>query len=359
MAASVRLRWGLAGVLALLLAGCSALGYYGQAVVGHLDLLGRRQDIASLISDPSTPDPLRTRLELVLEIRDFASTELALPDNRSYRSYAELKREALVWSVVATPAYSLEPRQWCYPVVGCASYRGYFSASAAKDHAAGLEAQGLDVAVEPVPAYSSLGWFADPLPSTVIDWPESELARLIFHELAHQELYVSGDSAFNEAFATALQRVGLERWLRHRGESRERDRWERLQQREEAFVDLLLATRQRLQLLYRLPLGESIMAARKAGEFTRLRREYEALKRSWGGNSDFDRWFQRGPVNNARLASVATYRELLPGFLALLEEQGGDLTAFYAACRSLGASSPEQRRQRLLAGAHAGLRSAK
>lgn len=354
-----RLLAGLVG--ALLVSGCSTLDYYGQAVVGHLDLLGRRQDIQDLISDASTPATLQSRLRLVLEVREFATRELALPDNRSYRSYAGVQRQALVWSVVATPAYSLEPREWCYPIVGCASYRGYFSSSAAMEYAEGLRAEGLDVAVEPVPAYSSLGWFADPLPSTVIDWPEPELAGLIFHELAHQQLYQAGDSAFNEAFATAVERVGVERWLRSRGRGRELARWQGLQRREEAFVDLLLETRQRLKLLYRLPLEPPALEARKEAEFARLRREYVTLKEEWGGAGDFDPWFERGPLNNARLASVATYRELLPGFLALVDRNGGDLPAFYDACRSLAADPPEQRRESLLAltGPQAALRRVK
>jgi predicted aminopeptidase len=329
-------------------------------VTGHLDLLGRRQDIQELISAPETPASLRARLERVLEIRGFATDRLALPDNQSYRSYTDLGREAVVWSVVATPAYSLEPRQWCYPVIGCASYRGYFSPATAERYAAGLAAEGLDVAVEPVPAYSTLGWFADPLPSTVIDWPESKLAALIFHELAHQELYVAGDSAFNEAFASAVERVGVERWIRHRGAGREVADWQRLQRREQEFVSLLLEIRQRLQLLYRLPLADDEMAVRKAAELARLRRGYGTLKRSWDGDAHFDGWFRRGPVNNARLASVATYRELLPGFLALLAAQGGHLPAFYVACRALAAKPPAQRREHLMAAAaQAGLRSEK
>ena len=351
----------VAVLVAVLVSGCGSLGYYGQAIVGQLDLLGRRQDIQALVSDPSTPEPLRAKLELVLEMRDFASRDLALPENRSYRSYAGVQREALVWSVVATPAYSLEPRQWCYPIVGCASYRGYFSSSAAEEYAEALKAEGLDVVVDPVPAYSSLGWFADPIPSTVIDWREAELAGLIFHELAHQQLYQAGDSAFNEAFATAVERVGVERWLRARGQEHRLDHWYEQQQREEAFVDLLLETRQRLQLLYRLPLEPPVLAARKAAEFARLRQKYLGLKQAWGGNRDFDGWFERGPLNNARLASVATYRELLPGFLALLDREAGDLPAFYESCRSLAADSPDQRRATLLAlgGAQAALRNVK
>jgi predicted aminopeptidase len=345
----------------LLLSGCTTLGYYAQAVVGHLDLLGRRQDMQALIADAATPARLRVKLELALQMRDFASRELGLPDNGSYRSYAGLERQALVWSVVATPAFSLEPRQWCYPIIGCASYRGYFSSSAAAEYAQALEADGFDVAVEPVPAYSSLGWFADPLPSTVIDWPETELAGLIFHELAHQQLYVADDSAFNEAFATSVERVGVQRWLRYRADDRQAERWAALQQRKESFVALLLQTRRRLQLLYRLPLEQPDMATRKAAEFARLTREYRVLKQGWGREADFDAWFERGSLNNARLASVATYRELLPGFLALLEGAGDDLPGFYAACRSLAAAPLQQRHEvlRALAGPQAGLRRVK
>ena len=330
------------------LPGCATLGYYAQSIHGQLDLLGRRQPMEQLIADAATPDKLRKRLRLVLEMRDFASRALGLPENGSYRSYADLGRSAMVWSVVATPEFSMRPRQWCYPVVGCAAYRGYFSNDRAETFAAGLAHQRLDVVVEPVPAYSTLGWFDDPLPSTVINWPEPSLAGLIFHELAHQRLYFPGDSNFNEAFASAVEQVGVERWMAARKDGAGLARWRENQAREEAFVRLLLAARERLIDLYARPLPAAGMRVAKAAEFGRLRDEYARLKEGWGGYSGYDRWFDR-PLNNARLASVATYRRLLPGLLALLERGGGDLAAFYRACERMEGLSPEARAARLAA----------
>lgn len=339
--------------LGLLLAGCANLGYYGQAVQGHLDLVARSRDIQTLIADPGTPAELRQRLELVLELRAFASRELGLPDNASYRRYADVGRPAVVWSLVAAPEFSIQPHQWCYPVIGCASYRGYYRRRAASRVGAELAAEGLDVAVEPVPAYSTLGWFDDPLPSTVIDWSEPDLAGLVFHELAHQQLYFPGDSAFNEAFASLVEQVGVERWLASRGHAQTMAEWRLTRERRSAFVELLLASRGRLQNLYALDLAPEPMRARKAAEFARLRREYRALRRSWGSYGGGDAWFARAPLNNARLASVATYHALIPALAALLAEEGGDLSAFYRACAELQQLDPAQRRRALGVGADA------
>lgn len=340
-------------LLWLLLPGCANLGYYGQAVQGHLDLLARRQDIETLIADPATSTARRGRLELVLELRAFASRELGLPDNASYRSYVELERPAVVWSLVAAPEFSLQPHQWCYPVIGCASYRGYYRRSAAEQAGAALAAEGLDVTLEPVSAYSTLGWFDDPLPSTVIDWPEPELAGLLFHELAHQRLYFPGDSGFNEAFASLVEQVGVERWLAARGGPQALVRQRLMRERRAAFVELLLASRGRLQALYAGDLAPEPMRARKAAEFARLRREYRALRRDWGGYAGFDPWFARAPLNNARLASMATYQALIPALEALLADRGGDLEAFYQACGELEQLDPAQRRRALGAGSPA------
>lgn len=336
-------------LLLLLLGGCSTLGYYAQSIHGQLDLLGRRQSIERLIEDPDTQDALRERLRLVLELRDFASRELGLPDNGSYRSYADLKRSAMVWSVVATPEFSMQPKQWCYLVVGCASYRGYFKKPAADEFAEGLKAQGLDVVVESIPAYSTLGWFDDPLPSTVINWPEPRLAGLIFHELAHQRLYFPGDSRFNEAFASVVAEVGVERWLRARYDQEAVSEWHQSLQRQQAFIDLLLKTRERLIALYAGKLSTDEMRQAKAREFERLREDYAGLKESWGGYQGYDEWFNRG-LNNAHLASVATYQELMPALQVLLMRERGDLAAFYRVCESLEKLSPEERVRRISPG---------
>jgi len=321
-------------LLGALLAGCESVGYYGQAAQGHLSLMAARQPVAGLLAEPAAVP--RQRLALLLEIRDFASGALALPDNGSYRSVVPAPGEAVIWSVVATPPYSLEPRTWCFPVAGCTSYRGYFDRGAADAYAEGLAAEGLDVAVDPVPTYSTLGWFDDPMPDHALRWPDYELANLVFHELAHQRLYVADDSAFNEAFATAVAEAGVERWIAQRGDPALREQWQMARARKAAFIDLLLTTRTDLIALYEADLPEAEMRAGKARAFDSLRARYAALKASWNGADGFDRWMAR-PLNNARLAAVATYRESLPAFERLLQCEGGDLPAFYEAAERLAA----------------------
>ena len=330
----------------LLLCGCSTVDYYSQTVAGHLQLMGQREPIDQLIEDGSTAEPLRRKLESIREIRDFASRELGLPDNESYRSYAAIDREAVVWAVVATEEFSVDPLHWCYPIIGCASYRGYFSQRKADYGAHRLVEDGMDVAVLPVPAYSTLGWFDDPIPSSVIQWPEPRLAGLVFHELAHQRLYVAGDTAFNEAFATTVQQTGVRRWLKHKGDAAALDRWRLQQQREQAFVALLLDARQRLAQLYGHLPAEQEARLLKTAEFERLKADYQLLKRRWGGYGGYDGWFQQLP-NNAHLASVATYQQWVPACLLLLQRVGGDMQAFYLACERLGELTPQQRRQRM------------
>ncbi|HXK57853.1 MAG TPA: aminopeptidase, partial [Gammaproteobacteria bacterium] len=227
-----------------MLTGCASLSYYSQAISGHFSLMANRQPIRQVLEDKEVDEALKSRLLLVQSIRDFASTSLKLPDNGSYRSFVPMSGEAVVWSLVATGAFSIEPRQWCYPIIGCASYRGYFDLEVARRQLASLEAEGLDVALEPVPAYSTLGWFDDPLPGTVVNWNDWQLAGLIFHELAHQRLYVAGDSAFNEAFANQVQRAGVATWLDATSSAHIRNAWRLSLQRESAFVHLLLDTRE-------------------------------------------------------------------------------------------------------------------
>jgi predicted aminopeptidase len=323
-----------------LLAGCESVAYYGQAAHGHLSLMASRQPVAGLLAEPAVPS--RQRLAVLLEIRDFASETLALPDNGSYRSVVPAPGEAVIWSVVATPPYSLEPRTWCFPVAGCTSYRGYFDRAAADAFAARLAAEGLDVAVDPVPTYSTLGWFDDPMPDNALGWPDYELANLVFHELAHQRLYVEDDSAFNEAFATAVAEAGVERWIARRGDAALHAQWQAARARKAAFVDLLLTVRAELIALYGEGLPETEMLAAKARAFESLRARYAALMASWEGAEGFDRWMAR-PLNNARLAAVATYRESLPAFERLLACAAGDLPAFYQAAERLAALPKPER----------------
>lgn len=330
----------------LLLSGCGTVGYYYQSIHGHFSLLHKSRPIEQLLQDADTDAGLRQKLKLVLEVREFASTQLLLPVNDSYHSFAALDRKAVVWNVVATPEFSVTPKQWCYPVVGCASYRGYFNREQAQQYGEGLRRDGLDVAVEPSAAYSTLGWFDDPLPSTVINWPESQLVGLIFHELAHQQLYVADDSAFNEAFASAVEQIGVERWFRARKDAAGLSQWRQRKGRKQEFYQLLLNSRGRLQQLYARSLQPVEMRRHKADEFVALRSEYIRLKQQWDGYSGYDHWFRR-ELNNARLASVATYAQWVPAFLVLLEKSGGDLGRFYQASKELAEIPLKQRRSRL------------
>jgi predicted aminopeptidase len=314
---------------AFLLAGCETLAYYGQAAVGQLSLISRAQPVELLLADPAADRTLKERLALASEMRDFATRELHLPDNGSYRSYAELGRPYALWNVVAAPEFSLAPLQSCFPVAGCVSYRGYYDRAAAARYASGLRAAGNDVVVFGVPAYSTLGWFDDPLLSTFIDYPEGELARLIFHELAHQLVYVKDDSTFNESFAVAVEREGLRRWLARQGRAAP-------PARKDEFVALIEETRKKLEALYRARLAPEAMREKKHAALEGLRPWLAVLKGLEGQEP-----------NNALLAAYATYTELVPAFEKLLAQAGGDLPAFYARVEALAALDPAQRKSAL------------
>lgn len=320
------MRNAIVALCALLLAGCETLSYYAQAVGGHLEIMAAAQPVERLLADPETPSDLRRRLELTRRIRDFASQELKLPENGSYRSYAALPRPFVVWNVVAAPAFSLEPMKSCFPVAGCVSYRGFFAREDAEAHARELGAEGHDVYVYGVPAYSTLGRFDDPLLSTFIQYSEGELARLVFHELAHQVAYAKDDSTFNESFAVAVERVGLRRWLA--GREADLKALAALEQRTAAFTARLEEARARLRALYRTRLAPGEMRRRKAAEMALLKPEL----------ARFPRLAAIEP-NNAFLAARATYTQLVPQFEKLLAEEGGDLARFYARVKELAANS--------------------
>ncbi len=341
-----RFRGGLipAGLVLTLLAlgGCSTAGYYAQTIRGHLAIMGAREDIGALIADPGTPADLRQRLEFAASIRTYASAELALPDNGSYRSYVALDRRYVLWNVVATPALSLEPKTWCFPVAGCVAYRGYFAEADAIAFAAGLRAEGLDVAIAGAGAYSTLGWFNDPLPSTILGGPSYGVARTIFHELAHQRVYVAGDSAFNEAYAVAVERAGVRRWLDDEGTPELRAAYERDEARYDGFLALVLSARGDLDALYRSAASEEAKLAGKARIVADLRRDYPGLKASWDGFAGYDGWFAQN-LNNAHLALIATYNSLVPAFERMLAAEGGDMAAFHGAVATLAALPKPER----------------
>ena len=350
---------GLIGTIALaagavcLGSGCSTLGYYAQAVNGHLDLLQRARPVADVAADAQAPQALRERLALSQRMRDFAVAELKLPDNNSYRRFADLNRSAAVWNVVATPELSLTLKTWCFPVLGCVGYRGYYRQGSADELAQSLRGQGLEARVYAVPAYSTLGYSnwvgGDPLLNTFINWPDIELAHLIFHELSHQVLYAVDDTTFNESFATAVERIGGRRWLKQQaaGEQTLRD-LHLHQERQRDFRELTQRYRGELQALYTGPDSDATKRQRKADLMARMRAEHAALKAGrWGGYAGYDAWFAN--ANNAYFAVLAAYTELVPQFESLFERMGGDFPRFYAEVRRIAALPKDQRRAALLA----------
>ena len=348
-----RARWAagmalLVGTL-LLAGGCSSVGYYAQSVGGHLELMRRAKPVPDWLADPATPEVLRQRLKLSQQLREFAVTELKLPDNASYHRYADLGRDSVVWNVVATPELSLTLHTWCVPVMGCVGYRGFFAQADAQALATQLRGQGLEVNVYGVPAYSTLGWTnwlgGDPLLNTFIRWPEPDLARLIFHELAHQVAYAADDTQFNESYATAVERLGSARWAAASGHAPEDSA---TAQRRADFKALTLRTRARLEALYASPLTDADKRLRKAEALAALQAEYAAIKAGpWGGYTGYDAWMAK--VNNASLAVQAAYDGLVPEFERLFEQQGRDFARFHAEVKRLAGLPKDERRATLQA----------
>ncbi|WP_253417374.1 aminopeptidase [Pseudomonas sp. GGS8] len=334
------------GVILLLLNGCSSVSYYGQLASGQLHLLWAREPVASVIADPDRDRQLRARLAQSQKARTFASQHLHLPDNQSYRLYADIGRPFVVWNVFATPEFSLKPQTHCFPVAGCVAYRGFYSQSAARGEAALQRLQGMDVSIGGVEAYSTLGWFNDPIISSMMSWGDERLATLIFHELSHQRFYVKDDSEFNESFATFVEQEGTRQWRAFQGLPPDDGA---LARQQEQFIQLLLGTRTKLEQLYTLPLSADQMRERKAAAFEQLRREYRTLRDSqWAGNKRYDAWIN-APMNNARLLPLGLYNQWVPAFAALFRQVDGDWMKFYAAVEKLGTLPVEERKAALRA----------
>lgn len=321
----------LALLLALsgLLLACEAVSYYTQAARGQMAIIFSRQDIQRLLDTDSLSDHEARQLREVLAIREFAARELALPVADNYSTYVDVERDHVVWNVFAAPEFSTELRTWCYPIAGCVSYRGYFSEDAARRFAERLGDQGLDVYLGGVDAYSTLGWFEDSLLSTVLRRDPHQLAGLIFHELAHQLVYVPGDTTFNESFATAVERAGVGRWLLDNGQDELLQAAELDRRRQAQFVSLVSDYRERFADLYARQLSPDAMRDEKTALQEQMRTDYRQLRQEWGGYSGYDSWFDRS-LNNAQLATVSSYNDLVPAFNALLAEEGGDFAAFYS-----------------------------
>lgn len=328
------------------LGGCETVGYYAQAVRGQAEVWYFTRSVDAVVADPDASPQLKERLQNASRIREFASRELGLPDNGSYRGYADLKRPYVVWNVFAAEPYSVKPRQWCFPVAGCVSYKGYFSKQEAEAYAEQLRRSGNDVHIGGVPAYSTLGYLSDPLLNTFMHYPPAELARLVFHELAHQLIYVAGDTTFNESFAVAVEREGVKRWMERHGTPEALAAFHRSQERREAFQSLVLEYRSRLDRLFTSGVDTRALAEGKRRIYAELDAAYRELKRSWGGFSGYDRWLGEN-ANNASLASIAVYTQWVPAFESILVRSGGDLPKFYAEVRRLADMSREDRQAHL------------
>lgn len=344
----------LAGTV--LLTGCADLGYYWQSASGHIGIMRAAKPVPEWLADPAVSAPLKAKLELTQRIRRFASAELGLPDNPSYKSYADLHRAAAVWNVVAAPPYSLTLKSWCFPVAGCVGYRGYYNEDAAKAEAEAQKKEGMEVAVYPVPAYSTLGWMnwagGDPLLSTFIGYPEGELARIVFHELAHQVLYVPGDTVFNESYATAVERIGGAMWLQREAGEPARREYAQFDAQRQGFRVLALDTRRALTKVYESPEAKAKDWAKvevmKQAAMADFRARYAKLKAGWTGprQNAYDGWVAR--ANNAAFGAQGAYDDLVPSFEALFDREGRDWPRFYTEVKRIAALSTEQGRRAAL-----------
>lgn len=329
--------------LAAALAGCTSIGYYAESLNGHLNIMAARRDVGKLIEDPATKPALRQRLVAAQSIRQFASDELGLPDNDSYRDFVDIGRDYVTLAVYAAPEFSLTPKVWCFAVFGCVPYRGFFSEKSARAEAEALQGQGLDVYVSGVIAYSTLGWSSDPLLNTMFGDDELYLAGLVFHELAHQRVYIEGDSAFNEAFAVAVETTGVEKWLRATGDRAAMRRFETGRRRQTDFLELVANTKEELARIYASDATVEQKRAAKAAAIEMLRARYKAMRdRRWGGYKAYDGWFA-GPINNAKLAAVSVYSDRVPAFLRLFKLCSSDHERFYDAVRRIGSLAPADR----------------
>jgi predicted aminopeptidase len=349
-------------VVVATVSGCHTLGFYSQAVRGQYQIIANEQRIDKLLAGAQTPAQLKGRLELLQRLRVFAKSNLKLPTDHHYEKYTDLRRPFVVWNVEAAPEFSLQPKSWWYPLVGSLEYRGYFTHAGATNYARSLRNDGYDVSVGGVQAYSTLGWFEDPVLNTFIFESDAELAEIIFHELGHQRLFAHGDTDFNEAFATTVGEEGARRWLQTHGDAATLQQYQAHLDRNMAFVHLVMSTRARLAALYgdvrgpdgklkasrRLTMPAEELRRQKAQIFQQMATQFQALRKQWGGDPEFDGWFKH-PINNAQLNSVAAYYDFVPGFEQLLANSGGDMEKFYQAAETLSKKPKPDRHRELKA----------
>ena len=337
------------GALCLVLlnaTGCAELAYYGHVFSGQVEVLNARRDFDEILHDPTTPVETRRKILALRDMRGFAEQTLRLPASNSFRAYADLRRPFVLWNLYATPEFSLAPKAWCYPSLGCINYRSFFDKGCANRQAAILRAAGWDVYLAPAPAYSTGGWFDDPVYNSMLRYADVDMAAMLFHELAHERLYVADDTTFTESFATTVELEGIRIWLRARGASQSLGEYQRARRREREFIALLLEYRERLAHVYEGQQAVSGKRHRRQALFADLLAAYEKLKASWGGYAGFDAWFARG-TNNAMLVPIGTYNDYVPALRALFAREEHDWTRFYRAAEALATLPLERRKQQL------------
>lgn len=327
----------------LYLYGCASINYYSQSISGQFEVFQKSKSINGLLASNNIDEKTRSRLITVLNLRKFSIQDLGLPDNKSYLAYADLERNYVIWNIFATDEFSLQPKQWCYLMVGCLAYRGYFSREDAIKHEQLLKNQGYDVYLGGVAAYSTLGWFNDPVLNTMLRWNDIRLAKVMFHELAHQQLYIHNDTEFNEAYADTVALIGVRKWLQKNFDQSTLDKFEKSQRKEEEFINLIMHYKSLLGALYDSDENDTLKRIKKAALFQQMFNDYQMISQSWE-NNDYKDWFTEG-LNNAKLASVITYRQYVPDFLALYKKQGKDLKSFYGLIKSLSKCKPMKRKE--------------
>ena len=327
-----------------LMAACQSLGYYAQSARGQFQVFNQSKPIDKWLRKNNADKKLKQKLHWIQQVREFASDELKLPKNKSYTEYADLDRNYVVWNIFAAPKLSLKPHRWCYPIVGCQAYRGYFSRQPAVDFAASLKNQGFDVSVGGVRAYSTLGWFSDPVLNTFINYPENDLAGLIFHELSHQLVYIKGDTVFNESFATLVEIKGVEKWLMKNATQKELLIYRQTQNFENAVIKLILRHKKALEQMYNSKLSDEIKLKQKSQIFSALKDEYEKLKQvNEMPKNSWDSWFARD-LNNANLIAIGSYYDMVDDFAKLFDKHDGDFNAYFAEVKKI-AKWPKLKRQ--------------
>ena len=327
--------------LVFMISGCTSLNYYTQSVQGQFEVIQKRQNISKLLDENNISDALRNKLNTVLVLREFSIRQLSLPDNDSYLSYSDLERNYVIWNIFATEEFSLDPMKWCYLIVGCLNYRGYFSESDARQHATELEKQGNDVYLGGVSAYSTLGWFDDPVLNTMLRWSDIRLATVMFHELAHQQLYIKNDTEFNEAYADAVAYIGVTKWLAQSPDKGLLKEYEQSQHQEKQFIRLVMKYKSLLSDGYQSTENEDVKREQKKELLQQMTSEFNNISQAWTTNG-YQKWFSEG-INNAKLAAIVTYRKYVPSFIEIYEKLDKDLTRFYSLSKFLSRCDPSKR----------------